>query len=73
MAVADLSVLSGITTSRRAVLGAAFGGLVALSVSACGDEGSDNSDAADNRSTGAADSEGSALAGVPVEVWRDPG
>lgn len=73
MAVTDLSDLSGTPKSRRAVLGAAFGGLVALGISACSGEGSDNSDAADSRSTGATDSEGSALAGVPVEVWRDPG
>ena len=76
MAATDLSDLSSITTSRRAVLGAAFGGLVALGLSACAGESSDDSAAGDEvggRTTAAAGSEGSALAGVPVEVWRDPG
>lgn len=76
MAATDLFDLSAIKTSRRAVLGAALGGLVALGLSACGGESSDDSAAVDevgDRATGAAGSEGSALAGVPVEVWRDPG
>jgi hypothetical protein len=69
----DLFELNGSATSRRALLSAALGGLVALGISACGGEGSADFDATDGRSTGTADPAGRALAGVPVEVWRDPG
>jgi hypothetical protein len=73
MPATDLFELSGSTTSRRTVLRAALGGLVTLGISACGREGSADSGATDTRSTGTTDLAGRALAGVPVEVWRDPG
>ena len=73
MSGTDLFELSGSATSRRAVLRAAFGGLVALGIGACGGGGSTDSDATDVGSTGTTDLAGSALAGAPVEVWRDPG
>lgn len=73
MLTTDLSELSGSTTSRRSVLRAAFGGLVIVGISACGRGGSADSRATDTRSTGTTDLAGRALAGVPVEVWRDPG
>lgn len=65
--------LSNIAINRRAVLGAAFGSLAVLGLSACGGGGSSATEGADDRSAGDADSQIGALDGVPVEVWRDPG
>lgn len=73
MTAIDLFELSGSTISRRAVLGAALGGLVTLGISGCGREGSADVAEPDARSTDTTDLAGHALAGVPVEVWRDPG
>lgn len=73
MPTTDLFELSGSTTSRRAVLRAALGGLVALGISACGGETSVDSGSTGARTTGTTDLQRGALAGVSVEVWRDPG
>ena len=66
----DLHRVAARVLSRRTLIRSVVGGIVLTGLTACADSSADESATSPDTEAGAGQG---ALAGEPVEVWRDPG